>query len=127
MDWRLVPAGILILFALWMLAAVALACSTRLDMIATLAVCSAVFMVGLMSDYFYAQAGGKIGGGAPWWASTLYTVIPNWQIFWLADALETGKSTFHWDYVGKAFAYAVGYAGAALAVGTALFEERELS
>ena len=126
-DWRLVPAGILIVFALWMLAAVALACSTRLDMIATLAVCSAVFLVGLMSDYFYAQAGGKIGGGASWWASTLYTVIPNWQIFWLADALETGKSTFQWDYVGKAFAYAVCYAGAALAVGTALFEERELS
>jgi hypothetical protein len=122
-----VPAGILILFALWMLAAVALACSTRLDMIATLAVCSAVFMIGLMSDYFYAQMGGKIGGGASWWASTLYTVVPNWQIFWLADALETGKSTFHWAYVGKAFAYAVCYAGAALAVGTALFEERELS
>jgi hypothetical protein len=38
-----------------------------------------------------------------------------------------GKSTFHWGYVGKAFAYVVAYAGAALAVGTALFEERELS
>jgi hypothetical protein len=37
-----------------------------------------------------------------------------------------GKSTFHWVYVGKAFAYAAAYAGAALAVGTALFEEREL-
>ena len=37
-----------------------------------------------------------------------------------------GKSTFHWAYVGKAFAYAVAYAGAALAIGTALFEEREL-
>ena len=54
-------------------------------------------------------------------------VIPNWQLFWLADALNMGKSTFHWAYVGKAFAYAVAYAGAALAVGTALFEERELS
>ena len=30
-DWRLVPAGVLILFALWMLAAIALACSTRRD------------------------------------------------------------------------------------------------
>jgi hypothetical protein len=29
--------------------------------------------------------------------------------------------------VAKAFAYTVGYAGAALAIGTALFEERELS
>ena len=102
-DWRLVPAGILILFALWILAALALACSTRLDTIPTLAVCSAFFLIGLMSDYFFSQAGGKIGGGGPWWASTLYTVVPNWQLFWLADALETGKSTFQWAYVGKAF------------------------
>ena len=126
-DWRLVPAGILILFALWILAALALACSTRLDMIATLAVCSAVFLVGLMSDYIYSQAGGKIEGNAPWWASMLYSILPNWQLFWLADAIDTGKNTFQWAYVGKAFAYAVCYAGAALAVGTALFEERELS
>ena len=122
-NWNLLPAGILILFALWILAAVALACSTRFDTIPTLAICSAVFLVGLMSDYFFglrAQAG-------DWWASTLYSVIPNWQLFWLADAIETGKNTFQWAYVGKAFAYAVCYAGAALAVGTALFEERELS
>jgi ABC-type transport system involved in multi-copper enzyme maturation permease subunit len=126
-NWNLLPAGILILFALWILAALALACSTRLDTIPSLAVCSAFFLVGLMSDYFYSQAGGKIGGGASWWASTLYTVLPNWQLFWLADAIETGKSTFQWAYVGKAFVYVVGYAGAALAIGTALFEERELS
>jgi hypothetical protein len=76
-----------------------------------------------MSDYFFgrrAEAGG-------WWASMLYSAIPNWQLFWLADAIETGKSTFQWVYVGKAFAYMICYAGAALAVGTALFEERELS
>jgi ABC-type transport system involved in multi-copper enzyme maturation permease subunit len=127
-NWNLLPAGILILFALWILAALALACSTRLDTIPTLAVCSAFFLVGLVSDYIYAKAGGTIGGGgAPWWASTLYTVLPNWQLFWLADAIETGKSTFQWAYVGKAFAYVVCYAGAALAIGTALFEERELS
>jgi hypothetical protein len=122
-NWNLLPAGILILFALWILAAVALACSTRFDTIPTLAICSAIFLVGLMSDYFFgirAQAGNL-------WASALYSVIPNWQLFWLADAIETGKSTFQWAYVVKAFAYAVCYAGAALAVGTALFEERELS
>jgi hypothetical protein len=122
-DWRLVPAGILILFALWILAALALACSTRLDTIPTLAICSAFFLAGLMSDYFF----GTRAEAGKWWASTLYTIVPNWQLFWLADALDMGKSTFHWGYVGKAFAYVVAYAGAALAVGTALFEERELS
>jgi ABC-type transport system involved in multi-copper enzyme maturation permease subunit len=121
-DWRLVPAGILVLFALWVLAAIALACSTRLDTIPTLAICSAFFLIGLMSDYFF----GRRAETGEWWASALYTAIPNWQLFWLADALSMGKSTFHWAYVGKAFAYAVAYAGAALAIGTALFEEREL-
>ena len=122
-DWRLVPAGILILFALWILAAVALACSTRFDTIATLSICSAVFLIGLMSDYFF----GRPAQHGSWWASTLYSVIPNWQLFWLADAIESGKSTFQWDYVGKAFGYAVCYAGAALAIGVSMFEERELS
>ena len=121
-NWNLLPAGILILFALWILAAVALACSTRFDTIPTLAICSAVFLIGLMSDYFF----GRRAEAGSWWASALYTVVPNWQLFWLADAIETGKSTFQWAYVGKAFVYVVGYAGAALAVGTTLFEEREL-
>jgi ABC-type transport system involved in multi-copper enzyme maturation permease subunit len=122
-NWNLMPAGLLVLFALWILAAVALACSTRFDTIPTLAICSAVFLVGLMSDYFFGLPASK----GSWWASMLYSVIPNWQLFWLGDALDMGKNTFQWGYVGKAFGYMICYAGAALAVGTALFEERELS
>ena len=182
-DWRLVPAAILILFALWILAALALACSTRLDMIPTLAICSAFFLVGIMSDYLFGRRADPVwrydlkeaasssrwsesqrallgqiiekydkdrngsleiserneisatdkqrlaqaGMGGSWWASVLYTVTPNWQLFWLADALSMGKSTFHWGYVGKAFVYVVGYAGAALSLAVLLFGERELS
>jgi hypothetical protein len=121
-DWRLVPAALLILFALWILAALALACSTRFDMIPTLTICSALFLVGLMSDYLF----GRPAERGVWWGSVLYTLIPNWQNFWLADALDSGRSTFHWGYVGKAFAYLVCYVGAALAVAVTLFEDREL-
>jgi ABC-type transport system involved in multi-copper enzyme maturation permease subunit len=182
-DWRMIPAGILILFALWILAGLALACSTRLDTIPTLAICSALFLMGIMSDYLFGRRAtpvwhqdfkvaassprwsssqkallkeildkydknhngnldadeldnigaedkarlSKAGMGGSWWAGTLYAVTPNWQLFWLADALETDKTTFHWGYVGKALAYVVGYVGAALAVAVMLFEERELS
>ncbi|HWX18896.1 MAG TPA: hypothetical protein VN578_03215 [Candidatus Binatia bacterium] len=182
-DWRMIPAGVLILFALWILAALALACSTRLDIIPTLAICSAFFLLGIMSDYLFgrradpvwryelkAEMSGsrwsepqkrllkqivekydtdhngtldsaerqKIGAedkarlaraglGGSGWASVLYTITPNWQLFWLADAVEAGKGPFHWGYVGKAFAYVLGYVGAALAVAIVLFEERELS
>jgi ABC-type transport system involved in multi-copper enzyme maturation permease subunit len=122
-DWRLVPAAVLILFALWILAALALAASTRLDMIPTLAVCSALFLIGLVSDYYFGQADRR----GEWWGTVLYTIIPNWQNFWLADALDSGRSTFHWGYVTKALGYAACYIGAALAVAVALFEDRELS
>jgi hypothetical protein len=57
----------------------------------------------------------------------LYTLTPNWQLFWFADVLDTEKTAYHWSYVGKAFAYVVGYVGAALAIAVALFEDRELS
>lgn len=182
-DWRMIPAGVLILFAVWILAGLALACSTRLDMIPTLAICSAFFLLGIMSDYLFGRRADPVwqyeleqesastrwsenqkallrdivarydkdhngaldaaeraaisaedksrmiraGMGGSRWASLLYSVTPNWQLFWLADALDSGKSTFHWGYVGKAFAYVVFYVGAVLAVAVVFFEERELS
>jgi len=132
-DWRLVPAALLIMMALWLLAAIALACSTRLDMIPTLAICTAVFLIGIMSDYLFGRAlepGANTGGFGHtvslWIRSALYTIIPNWQLFWLSDALEKGR-TIPWSYVGKALAYVAGYLGAALIAAMLLFEERELS
>ncbi len=122
-DWNIVPAGILILFALWILAGLAIACSTRFDIIPTLAICSALFLLGLMSDYLFGRAADK----GHWWGTALYSVVPNWQLFWVADALETGRSTFQWGYVGKAAVYMVCYVGAALAAAVMLFEDRELS
>ena len=68
----------------------------------------------------------QAGLGGRWWASVIYTIVPNWQLFWMADALE-GKNQIPWSYVGRAFGYVVGYLGAALALGLLLFEGRELS
>jgi hypothetical protein len=152
-------------------------------MIPTLAICTAVFLLGLMSDYVVGRRaspawetvssreelnspkwsatqkaflgevfarydtnkntkldsaelqaipleekqrmiGAGLGGAR--WASVLYTVLPNWQLFWLADALEAQKSV-PWGYVVKAFAYMAAYLGALLALALALFEDRELS
>ncbi|HWF19611.1 MAG TPA: ABC transporter permease subunit [Verrucomicrobiae bacterium] len=122
-DWRLIPASMLILFALWVLAGLALACSTRLEMIPTLAICSGLFLLGLMSQYLFSE---RAHAGS-WWASVLYTVTPNWQLFWLADGLDTGAKDYYWGYVGKALGYAICYVGAALAAALMLFEERELA
>lgn len=183
-DPRLVPTVLLILFALWMLAALAIACATRLDLIPTLAVCSTVFVIGLMSDYLFgrlaepawrtystrvddlrsspwsetqrtllnevvkrhdADGSGRLepgeepsltpgevaslkaaGLGGVWWARVVYTVVPNWQLFWMADALK-GTNTIPAAYLGRAFVYMACYLAAALALALLLFENRELS
>jgi hypothetical protein len=103
-------------------AGLALLCSTRLEMISTLAICSAFFMLGLMSDYLF----GTRAKAGSWWASAVYSVLPNWQLFWMGDALEEGKA-IPWSYVGSAFGYVVAYVGAALAAALCLFEDRELA
>jgi hypothetical protein len=122
LDFRMVPAAVMILFALWILAAIALACSTRLDTIPTLAVCSGVFLVGLMSDYLFKAA----ADGGALWAQTAYAVMPNWQQFWLADALED-KKRIPWSHVGRAAGYLAAYLVAALSIGLMLFDDRELN
>jgi hypothetical protein len=132
-DWRVLPAAFLIMLALWLLAAIALACSTRLDMMPTLAICTAVFLVGIMSDYLFGRIlDDKVADPSIWHtlgvlvSSVLYTIVPNWQLFWLSDALEKGRA-LPWGYVGRALAYVAGYLGAALALAMLLFEDRELS
>src|SRR5271155_827845 len=104
LDWRVVPASALILMALLILAALALACSTRVEVVPALAICSALFLMGLMSDYFW----GERAKAGSWWASVLYAVTPNWQLFWLADALE-GNSKIPLSYLAQALGYACAY------------------
>lgn len=122
-DWNMIPAGILVLFAIWIFAGLALACSTRLEIIPTLAICSGFFLLGIMSDYLF----GRAAEAGEWWGTVLYTVLPNWQLFWLADAVASGQGAFHWGYVAKALVYAALYLGAVLSAAVVMFEDRELS
>lgn len=121
-DWRLIPAVALILMAQWLLAGLAVACSTRFDMIPTLAICTAFFLLGLMSDYLF----GRPAEQGNWLASLMYAIIPNWQLFWMADALENHK-TIPWSYVFKGMGYLLAYLAALLSMALLLFEDRELS
>ena len=77
--------------------------------------------LGLMSDYLF----GRPAEEGSWWASAVYAALPNWQLFWMADTLE-GDQKLPWSYVANALGYVAGYLVAALAVGLALFEDREL-
>ena len=75
-----------------------------------------------MSDWLFLER----SENGTWWASILYTVIHNWQNFWLADVLST-KDSIPVHYIGQAFGYLVGYVGATLMAALLLFEDRELT
>lgn len=106
----LVPVCALIALAILVLAGLAVALATRLEVIPTLSICSAVFMFGLMSDYLFGRTApsNKL-------AAFLYAVTPNWQHFWAVDALN-GPGV-PWSYVLHAAAYAALYLAGLLALG----------
>ncbi len=118
-DWqvdpRIVPAGLLVALALTVLGAIALALSTRLNATFTLALLSAIFLLGLLSDHvFGAQAAtSRVADG-------LYRVTPNWQHFWMADALG-GDGTVGAGYLVRAARYGALYIAAFLCIGNASF------
>lgn len=121
-DWRIAPATLLVLFSIWMLAGIAVACSTRLDWIATLTLCAGIFFVGLVSDYLLGRYADTSG-----WMRFLYAFTPNWQVFWMADALETTEQRIPMSYLLEALRYTVGYIIGSLTLAVALFENKELS
>jgi len=87
LAWHLVPAMILILYAVWAMGTLATALSTRFELVSNLMICSVMFVVGLMSDYLLGRhAEGNL------LISALYACIPNWQLFWMADALAAHKA-----------------------------------
>jgi ABC-type transport system involved in multi-copper enzyme maturation permease subunit len=121
LPWAVVPASVLITMAILVITAIAVSLAPRLDLVPTIATCSIVLMVGLVSDY----ALGRVAADGRVWAKVLYTLVPNWQHFWVVDALH-GGGRITADYVGKVAVYAACYSAGILAVGVLAFRRMEL-
>jgi hypothetical protein len=119
-PWPIAPGSVLVTLAILVLCAIAAALSTRLDALSTLALCSVVFMVGLMSDYLFGRH-----AAASHVAAFFYAVIPNWQHFWAADALTAG-GTVPWSYVARVGVYALLYLAGVLCLGILAFRRMEI-
>lgn len=118
--WALLPACLLLTFAALMLQALALFCALRLAVVPTLSICGGAFLLGLMSDYLLA-----IRAETALWARGLYILLPNWQHFWMADAL-TGGGQVPWAYVGHAALYAGAWTLGILLLALGSFERMEV-
>jgi hypothetical protein len=115
LDWRILPASALVGTALVVLAAIALALSTRMPRVPTVTTCFILFLAGLMSDYLFGRHAGTSLA-----AMVLHRSLPNWQNFWLVDALADG-GVIPFVYVIQALTYAALYTGAVLCMGLAFF------
>lgn len=120
-QWRILPVSLLITIALVVLACVALVFSTRLTMLPTLSGVGVVFVAGLMSDYVFGRHATESTV-----AAFLHGVIPNWQHFWVADALS-GGGTVPWTYVLSAGQYALLYVTCLICMGMYSFRYADVA
>ncbi len=113
--------GLVMVFeAIVVLTAIAVAASTRLGRVATLVVCIAVFLAGLVGEYFLSLT--ALGRRLQ---PALAAVVPNFQFFWPADALTQGQP-IPLSHLGWVSGYAVLLSTAALALAVMLFQGRDV-
>ena len=139
-DWPVLLAVFFILQASLLFVAIAVATSTRLGQVSTLAVMIVIFLMGLTSDYAFGygaedrtvqyttEAGETATRVEPGslWAKTAYAATPNLQFHWLSDALTQGTA----GRIGPRFVLLVtGYTilliCGVLGLGVALFQTRQ--
>lgn len=118
--WALFPACLLLTLAALMLQSLAMFCALRLPIVPTLTLCGGLFLLGLMSDYLLAAR-----AATQLWARLLYILLPNWQHFWMADALAQ-NGTIPWDYVLHAGGYALSWTLGLFCLTLAAFERMEV-
>jgi hypothetical protein len=120
------------------------AVSTRFGQVVTLGVTFGAFLLGLMSDWLVGRrlkatadmldrlaAEGTSGSALDanhlqyWGLKALYAAIPNFQVFWLSDAVQQ-KRDLPLDYLLPAAAYGALVVTAALCTATVLFQRRDV-
>ncbi len=112
----------LLFFAVAAMATLTVVFATRLDMVSNLCVSSVLFALGLMSNYLFQPESGTLS----LFKSVLYALLPNWQFFWLADALATQKS-IPLAYLGFAALYVVLYIALCAMWAVLVFNDKEIA
>jgi hypothetical protein len=88
-DPNIISAIVMILFAVWAMGALAIALSTRFDMVSNLTICFIVFILGLMSDYIYLKitelSRAQVLAALHSW---YYVILPFVCFFWFLAAKQ---------------------------------------
>jgi ABC-type transport system involved in multi-copper enzyme maturation permease subunit len=116
----MLPALLLILFAVWILGTITIVFSTRFNLIINLMLSFPVYILGLMSHYLI----GKYIASS-FLCKILYAIVPNWQYFWMADSISNGIA-IPLEYIIWAFVYTMLYISVCVIIATVLFKNKEL-
>ncbi len=98
-------ALVLLAPAVMIMSVLAVGFSTRMDVVPAMCVCTVLFFAGLVSSYLFRDASGVVWGPL---AGLLYALIPNWQYFWMADAMAVNRA-IPLDYIWWCMGYALLY------------------
>jgi len=113
-------ASVLLLLAAIIVVALAVALSARFNIVVTLSGCVGLFLLGLVNDYTFGRF-----ADAHLWAKIGRFVVPNFQVFWISDAIYEG-STVPIKYIVIGSGYALCYTAGILFLAIALFERRQV-
>lgn len=130
-DWQFDPAnnginrldvyGAALLFlAALVIAALAVAVSSRFNTVVTLSACIGLFLLGLTSDYVFGRF-----AATHLWARIGRALVPNLQVFWISDAIYEGNAV-PTKYILIGGLYAACYMTAILALAVTLFQRRQV-
>jgi len=115
-----VYGSVLLLLAAIIIVALAVALSARFNIVVTLSACIGIFLLGLVSDYAFGEL-----AKTQLWAKVCYFLVPNFQVFWISDAIYEG-SEVPVKYIIISASYALCYTTAILALAIALFQRRQV-
>lgn len=117
-------ALVLLNFAVVAMSTLAVGFATRLDVVANLSVCTVVFFLGLVSSYLFQRDTGSALLNLV--CKFCYAVLPNWQFFWLADAVAVNRP-IPFSYIVGSFVYVILYMAICSLWAVAVFQNKEIA
>lgn len=121
MDTETLKACMVLFPMMAVLTAAAVACATRFSLVVSMVACMLFFAAGTLSTYLFE----KLAAASRILAAVPYMLLPNFQVFWMGDAL-TADSNIPWTYIGNTMGYGALYTAALIFLGMCLFEAREI-
>ena len=119
---NLAKALVLLFPAVVVMSVLAVGFATRFDVVPSMCLCSLLFFLGLVSSYLF--GGNYADPVLDVIFSLLYAAIPNWQYFWMADAMAV-NSTIPLAYVWWSLGYAAIYSLVVAIWAIVFFQNRE--